>query len=150
MGNRMPTKTRSPSWISRDAAATMSSGAVKSLITEVRRHRGSWKLDANRVEVDALHVCRPVCDLHHPFAQPAIEAVRRTRPCRVLAVERMVALVVALHRRRMRPAGLVDNGHDPGLRKLDSVRVAQDHRGVHELLAGDDHALRSEAGFLGD
>src|SRR5213593_1073002 len=74
IGRRMPTKTRSPSRISRDATATIISWGVYLFDTEVRRRRRPRLLDAKSVDVDALQVRRAVGRGQHPLAQPRFEA----------------------------------------------------------------------------
>src|SRR5207248_7719048 len=89
-------------------------------------------------------------NVENPFPQPRSEALDRARLRRVLAIEGMVALEVALDWRRMRPTGLVHDGDDLRLRKDDAVWIAErDLRGDH-LLAGDDDPLGGEARLLGD
>src|SRR5256885_10481623 len=98
-------------------------------------------LDADGVEVDLSQIRRAVGNVENPFPQPRSEALDRARLRRVLAIEGMVALEVALDQRRMRPAGLVHDGDDLRLRKDDAVWIAERHlRGDH-LLAVDDHPL---------
>src|SRR5438034_3222226 len=83
----MPTKTRSPSRISREAMATISSCAEYSVIAEVRRHRQPGLLDPDGLDVDAPHVVPAIADPQDPFLQPGIETFDRPRPLRVVAME---------------------------------------------------------------
>src|SRR5438034_5569796 len=146
----MPTKTRSPSRISREAMATISSCAEYSVIAEVRRHRQPGLLDPDGLDVDAPHVVPAIADPQNPFLEPGIETFDRPRPLGVVAMERVVALEESLHGRRVRSARLVHHGDDLGLRKQDPIRVAQGHARVDDLLAADDHALGREPRLFGD
>src|SRR5438093_2737011 len=139
----MPTNTRSPSRISREATATISSCAEYSLIAEVGRYRQLGLLDADGLDVEAPHVVSAIADPQDPFLEPGIEAFDRPRPLGVVAMEGVVAFEESLHWRRVRSARLVDHGDDLRLRKQDPIRVAQGHARVDDLLAGDDHALGS-------
>src|SRR5947207_6250913 len=146
----MPTKTRSPSRISREATATISSCAEYSLIAEVGRYRRPGLLDADGLDVDAPHVVPAIADPQNPFLEPRIETFDRPRPLGVVAMEGVVALEESLHGRRVRSSRLVHHGDDLGLRKQDPIRVAQGHARVDDLLAGDDHTLGSEPRLFAD
>src|SRR5205809_6029233 len=146
----MPTKTRSPSRISREATATISSCAEYSLIAEVGRYRQPGLLDADGLDVDAPHVVPAIADPQDPFLKPGTETFDRPRPLRVVAMEGVVALEESLHGRWVRSARLVHHGNDLGLRKQDPIRVAQGHARVDDLLAGDDHTLGSEPRLFTD
>src|SRR5207247_3381131 len=102
IGSRMPTKTRSPSRISREATATISSCGVYALL--IRKVGGSRKgsaLHAQRIGVDPLHVLTMVRHVKHPLLEPRLEAVRGSRLRGVLAEEGVVSFEVALHGRRV-------------------------------------------------
>src|SRR5216683_4671752 len=135
----MPTKTRSPSWISRDATAISSSCSVNdSLIAEVGLSRVLVVMDANRVDVDAVQVRRPVGHVQHPALQPTGKAILGPRLLRVVAVERVVALEMSLNRRGVRASRFMNDGDHLRLRQEDAIRIGQGDVGVDKLLAGDD------------
>src|ERR1700692_3424695 len=102
--------------------------------------------NAQRRRVDLAQVSGPVGHTHHPSLQPRQVAVYRSRLLCVVAVERVVALEETLRRRRMRASWFMDDRDHLRLWEQDPVWVAQDRLRVHELLAGDDHAVRSQAG----
>src|ERR1700737_4174388 len=102
----MPTKTRSPSWISRAATATISSCGVWSLIAVVRRHRRQPPPHPNRLQVEPAEGGLPVGDPEHPRLQPPAEALRLPRAAGVLSIHRGVTLPEALQRRGMGAARL--------------------------------------------
>src|SRR5439155_3862714 len=80
IGSRMPTKTRSPSRISREATATISSCGVYALL--IRKVGGSRKrltLDAQRIDVEPFQVRDPIRHIQHPILEPRLEAVRGSR-----------------------------------------------------------------------
>src|SRR2546423_11418439 len=104
--------------------------------------------DPDRIEVDRGQVLLAVLDSEHPSVQPGLETFHRSRPCGVVAIEGVVALEVALDRRGMRAARLMHHGYDLGLREQDSIRIAERHAGVDELLAREDHSLRGEPSLL--
>src|SRR5262252_9022304 len=108
----MPTNTRSPSWIWRAAAATMTSWAVWSLIAVVDGHRRQPAADAQGLDVQARQVRGPIRHGQDPLVQPGAEPVRRARTVGIVAIERVVAAPVALQRRRVRPARLVHDRRD--------------------------------------
>src|SRR6266550_8567460 len=97
-------------------------------------------LDPDGVEVDLSQIRRAVGNVEDPFPQPRPEALDRARLGRVVAIEGMVALEVALDWRRMRPPGLVHDGDDLRLREDDAVWIAERHVRGDQLLAGDDHS----------
>src|SRR5215472_16293305 len=140
IGSRMPTKTRSPSRISREATATINScGVYRSPIA-----------DAQRLDVDSREIGGPVGWFQHPLPQPGLEAVAGARRSRVVAKEAVVALEIALDRGRMRAAGLVHNRDDLGFGKQDSVWMPSQGRRIEQLLTADDHSAGRQARLLGD
>src|SRR5260370_13460641 len=144
-GSRVPTNTRSPSRISREAAATIISCAVWSLIAEVRGCGRPGRLDTDRFDVDATQIGRAVFDVEDPFLQPRREAFDAARPRGVVAIERVVALEVPLHRRGVGAARLVHHRDDLRLRDQDAVWVAQCHGRGHPLLPTQHHRARGTA-----
>src|SRR5581483_12402351 len=108
----MPTKTSSPSWISRAAAATISSPALASGIGVADGDAGRAGANAGRGGAQPVEVRRAVGHAEHPLLEPGLEALRRARPGRVLAVGGVVARPAALERRRVRAPRLVDDGRD--------------------------------------
>src|SRR2546427_1556066 len=138
----MPTKTRSPSRISREAATTISSCGVYALL--IRKVGGSRKrltLDAQRMDVEPFQVRDPIRHVQHPLLEPRLEAVRGSRLRGVLAEEGVVPFEVALDGRRMGAAGRLHDGDDFRLREEDPVGIAQRDPHAHELLTCDDNAL---------
>src|SRR5215471_7705058 len=115
----MPTNTRSPSWISRDATATISSCGVYSAIA-----------DAERLDVDAREVSRPVGNIEDPTLQPCLEALASAGRGRVIAKVRVIAIEIALDRGRMRSSRLMNDRHDLRLWKKDPVRMLEQGRRV--------------------
>src|SRR2546428_6188841 len=98
----MPTKTRSPSRISREAATTISSCGVYALL--IRKVGGSRKrltLDEQRIDVEPVQVRDPIRHVQHPPLEPRLEALRRSRRRGALPEEGVVPFEVALHGRRM-------------------------------------------------
>src|SRR5216683_2187893 len=151
IGSRMPTNTRSPSWISREATATISSCAVwASLIAEIDRRRVTVIANAQRVHIDLFQIARTVGHVQYPAPEPARKAILGARLLRVVAIERVVALEVSLHRGRVRPARFMNNGHHLGLRQQDPIWIAEDDGRIDKLLAGDDHLFRGQPSLLGD
>src|SRR5260370_11718262 len=151
IGSRIPTNTRSPSRISREATATISScGVYDSLIAEVRRRGELVVMNAQRLDVHAFEIGRAIRHVEDPRLQPGREALRGARLLRVLAIETVVSLEMSLHRRRVRAARLVDDRDHLGLRKQNPIWIAQGDIDVDELLAGHDHLVRREPGLLGD
>src|SRR4029077_15910131 len=126
----MPTKTRSPSWISREATATISSCDVygASLIAEVGRGRVLVVMNAKALDVDAVQIRRAIGNIDDPALQPACEAVLAPRLLRVLAIERVVALEISLHGRRVCAARLVNDRNHLRFRQQDAIWIAQ-HNG---------------------
>src|ERR671922_1257355 len=98
MGSRMPTNTRFPSLISRDATATINSWSVYA----------SAIANAQRLDVDTGQISRSVGHLQHPLLEPRLEPVASPRRSCVLAVEGVVAVEIPLHRRRVRAARFMD------------------------------------------
>src|SRR5215469_14785241 len=100
MGSRIPTKTSSPSRISRAATATMSSCGVTSVIAVVDRRRVQVAPDHQTGRVQPCQVFTAVGDGQHPLFQPPVKPFLRPRPGGVFAIGSVVAPPVALKRRR--------------------------------------------------
>src|SRR5438552_2280742 len=109
MGSRMPTKTRSPSRISRAATATISSWRVQSLIAVVGRLREQVAPHPDRLQVEETPVAAAVGHVEHPPPQPAAEPFRVTRAGRVFPVGGGIPPPEARERRRMAAGRLVDD-----------------------------------------
>src|SRR5487761_40696 len=129
IGRRMPTKTRSWSRISREATAIINScGVYDSLvICIIRGRRWSASLHAQRLDVDLFQVRSSVRHVEDPSLEPLRKSFRGSRSRRVVSIKGVIALEVALHRRRMGAARFMHNRSHLGLRKQDAVRVAQRH-----------------------
>src|SRR5713226_10316854 len=105
-------------------------------------------MDAQALDIDALQISSAVWNVEDPAFQPACEAVFAPRLLRVVAIERVVALEISLHRRRVRTAWLVNDRDDLRLRQQDPVWIAQDDVRGDELLARDDDLVSSQSGLL--
>src|SRR2546428_5861094 len=137
-GRRIPTKTTSPSRISRAACATISSP------------RESSGTKGRPARAEPAQVRGAVRNVRHPFAQPRVEAGHRPRPAVVLVEEVVVAAVAALERGGMRRARLDDDGDRFGRRDDRPVRLSTDRIAVDELVRYDDDAAGRERRLLGD
>src|SRR5579884_2118618 len=123
-GSRIPTKTTSPSRISRAAATTM-----------IWR-RVAW--------VPESLIGRS------PPAQRGQESLAGAGLVVVLVVEPVVAVEVPLRRRGVGARGHHGHGPDQEPRDERAVRVAPDDRRVHQLLTGHEDGLRSPRGLQRD
>src|SRR6266851_9124694 len=107
-------------------------------------------MDAQALDIEALQIGRAVGHVQHPSLQPTRKAILGPRLLRIVAIERVVALEISLHRRRVRATGLMNDCDHLGLRKQYPIWIAEDDARIDELLAGDDHLVRSQPGLLGD
>ncbi len=89
-------------------------------------------------------VARPIGDVADPFVQPRVQACRVAADGIPVAVERVVAVVVALGERRMRPVRLDADGGDRHAGEQGAIRVGADDVPVHQLLDHDDDPLGGE------
>src|SRR5438105_2692556 len=108
----MPTKTRSPSLISRAATAIISSCGVYTsvaLLAIVGRHRRPVTTDPDRLQIEPPQVAPPVGQAQHPLLQPGPKVAGLAGPSGVVPIGGGVALPEALERRGMAAAGLVDD-----------------------------------------
>src|SRR5262245_51305031 len=82
--------------------------------------------------------------------QPSREVIRRARVLVVLVVVGVVAIVVTLHWRWVRPAGSVDHSQRlEGWRK-HTIGITQDHLAGNDLLGRVDNATRCQRRLLAD
>src|SRR5712671_5223436 len=110
----MPTSTRSPSWISREATATISSCGVWLFVAIVGGRRVTVIADAQRADIDLFQITRAVGHVQHPALQPTRKAILGPRLLRIVAIERVVALEISLHGRRVRATRLMNDGDHLG------------------------------------
>src|SRR5260370_23057561 len=107
-------------------------------------------MNPQRLSIQSFEIRGAIRHVEDPALQPRRETLRGPRLLRVLAIEAVVAPEISLHRRRVRAARLVDDRDHLGLRKQDSVWIAQRDIDVDELLAAHEHLVRGEPGALGD
>jgi hypothetical protein len=68
----------------------------------------------------------------------------------IFVEERVIAVVVALHRRGVRAARRVNHGGDPEAGYQNAIRVAANNLGRDNLLGDDDDGASCQRGLLAD
>src|SRR5712692_11822775 len=103
-----------------------------------------------RVDIDTFQIARAVGHVQHPALQPTRKAILGPRLLRVAAIERVVALEISLHGRRVRATRLMNDGDHLGLRQQDPIWIAEDDPRIDKLVAGYDHLVSGQPRLLGD
>src|SRR6266498_3606626 len=95
-----------------------------------------------------MEVLPATVEIQHPLPQPRREAAPLAADLVVAVVDLVIAVVVALDRRRMRAARLVHHGGNAQGWREDAVRVALNQLRGHDLLGHQDHGASGQRGRL--
>src|SRR3990172_3953315 len=151
LGRPTPTKTTSPSAISRAAVNAMSSERVGSA-GEAIVHRGRREGLGSEAFADRpsqlLDVLLPPLDPVNPLVEVGLHPFLRPPDVFPRHVELVVAIVVALNEARVSPVGLLDHRVHDDPRDHRPVGIGADRVLMDDLLHHHDHFLRRESRFF--
>src|SRR5215470_7550073 len=155
MGSRMPTKTTSPSRISRAAAMIISSWVEYRTRLFGREVGGGGQpaaLYPQSIEPGSElgEIGCVVGWSKHPFLEPVEESIALARAAMIFVEEFRVALPHPGHGRRVNAGRAFDDRRDDEARIEHPVGVRGDDLGRHDLFGQQDDALRSHRRLLRD
>src|ERR1700689_1381 len=98
------------------------------------------RIKTRRAEL--LDVFAPIGGRHHPVLEPLLKILEFAALLVILGEKSMIAAIVALHRRRMRPAGLMHHRRDEKSGHQRAIRIRSDHFRRYDFLRDDDYFPR--------
>src|SRR5581483_2862726 len=119
--------------------------ALHVLIPEIRRRSPRMLLDAKFVDAARPELFNIGCPIRYsvnPALRPTFKICFRLCLFMILAEKRVVAPVIALHRRRMRTERTLHHRAHQEARDDGTIRVAGNDLRVHDLLRHHDHVFR--------